>query len=333
MDNVTECDLLIVGGGPAGLSAAINGASEGLNVVLMDSGPELGGQARRSSLIENYAGFPEGISGQELLNKFVDQASKFHTEILCPQRAAALRADGDRRLVVSDDEQIYSARAVILSLGLSYRRLAAPGLGAMLGRGALYGTPSIDPLALGQCVISIVGGANSAGQAAMDLARNKQIRIRMLIRRRIEDQMSTYLLERIREMVNIEIVEGVEVVEVLGDQKLRAIKVKKGESVETIDTDHMFIFIGAQPKTMWLNGSVALDARKYVVTGSANLKSGIWTLERPPLSFETSMPGVFACGDVRLGSIKRVAAAVGEGAGALAACHEYFRLTGSGENK
>jgi len=318
-----------VGGGPAGLSAAINGASEGLRIILMDSGPELGGQAAKSSLIENYPGFPEGASGSDLIGRFIEQAKKFNTLVECPQTAIGLRADGNRRIVTTDDEEIIAARMVILSAGLSYRRLAAPGIGHLMGRGVLYGAPTYDPRTMGSCKICIVGGANSAGQAAMHLSRNPTASIRLLIRKDLRAQMSTYLVDRIIETENIEVCEGVEVIGVDGKQSLETVTIKKmaDGSEEQIDANHLFIFIGASPKTMWLNGSVAMDEKKFILTGPELLDS--WKLtERLPLGFETSMPGVFACGDVRAGSTKRIASAVGEGSVALQYCHNYSRLPG-----
>lgn len=325
-----EVDLIIVGGGPAGLAAAINGSSEGLRVLLMDSGPELGGQAVRSSLIENYPGFPDGVSGKDLLGMFINQSRRFGTDLLCPQTAVALRQDGPWRVIMTDDEQTFATRMVILSIGLSYRRLGASGLGALMGRGVHYGVPPIDPNAMGECHICIVGGANSAGQAAMDLARNPQAQIKMLVRRGIAEQMSHYLVERIRRTPNIEVVEGVEVTEVRGSSTLETIVTSSldGNTKDEFPASHMFIFIGAAPKTLWLNGSIALDPKKFVITGPKLITDGLWKSgDRPPLHFETTMPGVFACGDVRLGSIKRVASAVGEGSAALATCHEYLRIT------
>ena len=322
-----ECDLLIVGGGPAGLSAAINGASEGLNVMLLDSGPEPGGQASKSSLIENYPGFPDGISGGELIGKFLSQANKFKTQIVCPQAAIGIQTDGDRRLVITDDEELISARAVLIAAGLSYRRLAAPGIGPLMGRGVLYGAPTTNPELLGACTVCIVGGANSAGQAAMHLSSNPNVQVKMLVRRPIKDQMSQYLVDRVEACESIEVIEGVEVREVVGKAKLETVvlnHIGKDETSE-IAANHLFIFIGASPKTMWLNGSVALDERKFILTGN-KIPTERWTLERPPLYFETSMPGVFAAGDVRLGSTKRITGAAGEGSAALQECHELFRL-------
>ncbi|MBU2330112.1 NAD(P)/FAD-dependent oxidoreductase, partial [Patescibacteria group bacterium] len=214
-----ECDLIIVGGGPAGLSAAINGASEGLNIILIDSGPALGGQAAKSSLIENYPGFPKGITGPDLVGNWIEQAGKFKTVMECPQTALGLRADGDRKIVVTDDDEIVG-KMVILSAGLSYRRLAAPGVSTLMGRGVLYGAPTFDPRSMGDCKICIVGGANSAGQAAMHMSMNPSAQVQLLIRKRLEDQMSTYLVERVRAAENITVCEGVEVIEACGAQSL-----------------------------------------------------------------------------------------------------------------
>lgn len=329
MSTTRECDLLIVGGGPAGLSAAINGASEGLNIILMDSGPGLGGQAAKSSLIENYPGFPEGISGSDLIGRYIEQAKKFRTIVECPQTAIGIRADGDSRIVTTDDEELIAAKMVIISAGLSYRRLAAPGIGHLMGRGVLYGAPTYDPRTMGACKICIVGGANSAGQAAMHLSRNPEASVRLLIRKDIRTQMSTYLVERILKTANIEVCEGVEVIGVDGKQSLETVTVKNidDDSERQLDANHLFIFIGASPKTMWLNGSVEMDERKFIRTG-AELKT--WGAERPAFGFETSMPGVFACGDVRAGSTKRIASAVGEGSVALQQCHNYAGLMGIG---
>lgn len=328
MSKSRQCDLLIIGGGPAGLSAAINGASEGLNIILMDSGPQLGGQAAKSSLIENYPGFPEGITGNDLIGRYIEQAKKFKTVVECPQTAIGLRADGMDRIVTTDEEDMIVAKMVILSAGLSYRRLAAPGIGHLMGRGVLYGAPTFDPRSMGSCEICIVGGANSAGQAAMHMSRNPTAKIRLLIRKKIEDQMSTYLVERIREAPNVEICEGVEVIGVDGKQSLEEVVISRiaDGSEERLTANHLFIFIGASPKTLWLNGSVAMNERKFILTG-IDLKED-WKLERPPLGFETSMPGVFACGDVRFGSTKRIASAVGEGSVALQSCHDYARTLG-----
>jgi len=326
-----DYDLLIIGGGPAGLGAAINAASEGLSTCLIDSGPELGGQARWSSLIENYGGFPDGISGTDLMGNFIKQAGKFSTELMCPQKATSIREDGDHRIVITDDDDELAARMVIITAGLSYKRLDAKNLGQFMGRGVQYGAPTSDPKSLGTCDICVVGGANSAGQAAMHLSSNPDANVRLLIRKGIEVQMSDYLVQRIRATPNIIVCEGVEVTEVSGKNSLEEVTLKSTQdgTIETIPAHHLFIFIGASPKTQWLNGTVVTDERKFILTGS-RLPSGLWTLQRPPLGFETCLPGVFCAGDVRLGSTKRIASAVGEGSVAVQMCHDYARMQAQG---
>ena len=320
-----ECDLIIVGAGPAGFSAAINGASEGLKIILIDSGPSLGGQARQSSLIENYPGFPEGISGPDLIDLLHRQTRKFNAQIECPQVASSLELDGRHRVITTKAGDLFVSRMAILSGGLSYRKLDAKGVPDLMGKGVVYGAPTCDPLKLGSCDICIVGGANSAGQAAMHLSRNPEARIRLLIRKGLADQMSTYLVERIRVTPNIEVIEGVEVSEVAGEHMLQSVQVRRfaDGSFDHIDAAHLFIFIGAQPKVEWLDGSVAMDERKFIRTGT-DLDAD-WKLARNPFGFETSMPGVFCAGDLRWNSTKRIAAAAGEGAVALQYCHGYSR--------
>ena len=321
-----DCDLIIIGAGPAGLSAAINGASEGLKIILIDSGPNLGGQAAQSSLIENYPGFPDGISGSDLIGRFYQQTRKFSAEIHCPLVATNLELDGARRIVTTRSGDTFAARMAILSGGLSYRKLEAKGVPELQEKGVVYGAPTCDPLSMGDCSICIVGGANSAGQAAMHMSRNPAARIRLLVRKRLEDQMSTYLVDRIRVAGNIEVIEGVEVVETAGEQSLERVSIMRmsDASVEHIDATYLFIFIGAQPKVEWLDGSVAMDERKFILTGTD--LDAHWKLDRNPFGFETSMPGVFCAGDLRGNSTKRIAAAAGEGAVALQYCHGFSRI-------
>lgn len=324
-------DLLIIGGGPAGLCAAINGASEGLNIKLFDSGLTLGGQAKESSAIENYPGFPEGITGDLLMSSFVRQAEKFNTEMYCPVTAVSLVKDDKGVItVLTDDFQEYHAQSVLISSGLSYRRLTATGLGPLMGRGVYYGAPT-GKLPLNKaCNISVVGGANSAGQAVINLAQNKKSKIKLLIRKTIEHQMSQYLIDRIRKLSNVEICEGCEVVEASGKTCLSEIKYNVHDQAgamitEGISTemDYMFIFIGAAPRTYWLNGLVDMDDKKFIKTWNDLDHSDI-LMKRAALPYETSIPGVFAAGDVRLGSTKRIASAVGEGAMALQMVHNYL---------
>lgn len=327
----TQCDLLIVGGGPAGMALAINSGSEGVDVKLLDSGPLLGGQAVQSSMIENYAGFPDGVTGSDLMFRCVKQAQKFGVDALCPETAATIRRDGDFALVTTDHGNEYAAKAVILAIGLSYRTLPARGLVPLFGRGVLYGQPT-GTTAFENCKIFVVGGANSAGQAAVHFSKNPQTSVTILIRKRITDQMSEYLINRLKAAPNVTIMEHVEVMEVAGVNKLEQIVVRKADkSLQTLPADHMFIYIGAQPKTFWLNGTIAMDKRKFILTGPKLVGMNLWKGgDRQPLPFETCEPGVFACGDVRLGSTKRVTSAMGEAVGALQSFYEYMDLLNGG---
>ena len=312
-------DLLIVGAGPAGMSAAINGASEGLSVCMIDGNSWLGGQARESHAIENYPGFPEGITGNDLMNRFTDQASKFNTEIDCPVKAQNIRKEPDGTIVVTaEDYEEYHAKTVLLGLGLSYRRLYAENISKFIGRGVYYGLPlDIASMKRRKCSIVVVGGANSAGQAVMKLAQNPNAHVTMVIRRCIEDQMSTYLIERIKSYPNVDVREGEEVLKCVGGDGMEDVYLKSGEK---ICAGTMCIFIGAVPKTVWLRGSgVDMDARGFIRTWhDVELHQDA---ERWHLPFETSMKGVFAAGDVRVGSVKRIAAAIGEGGAALQMIH------------
>lgn len=312
------CDLLIVGSGPAGMSAAINGASEGLKVCMLDGNTFLGGQARESNAIENYPGFPEGITGADLMNRFTDQATKFHTAIHAPVRAVKLRREDDGTLVVtSEDYMEFRSKTVLLSLGLSYRRLDTEGVSKYMGRGVYYGLPGgVFHPHKKKCGVVVVGGANSAGQAVMHLARNKDLHITMLIRRKIEDQMSTYLIERIRQFPNVEVKEGVEVRACDGNSThLECAHLSDGT---TVKASAMFIFIGAVPKTAWLEGVIEMDDKKFIKTWDDLDLHG---KHKGVMPFETTVRGVFAAGDVRRGSVKRIAAAIGEGGHALQMIH------------
>ena len=324
-----EYDLIVVGGGPAGLAAVINGASEGLSTLLIDSGPRLGGQAAQSSLIENYPGFSKGVSGEDLMNECAAQARKFGVHIECPVRAIGLRDEITRRIITTEDDHSHVGRTVILSAGLSYRRLDAENLGGFIGQGAFYGVPAKDPDTYKEKTVCVVGGANSAGQAVTHLAKNPKISIKLLIRKKIEDQMSQYLIDRIRLLKNVEVMEGVQVSRVDGKNTLEEVVVfdaAKGDHV-TIPAQYLFIFIGAQPKTLWLRGVIDMNDRGFILTGSRLVENKQWKdVDRLPLTFETSMPGVFACGDVRADSTKRIASASGEGSVALQLCHTYLGI-------
>lgn len=322
-----ECDLLIIGGGPAGLSAAINGASEGLNVRLLDAGHTLGGQARESSAIENYPGFPEGVTGNDLMSRFVRQADRFKTSILCPLQAAHLQIDGDHKIITTEDYSEYTAKSVIISIGLSYRRLSASGTGPLMGRGIWYGMPPGRFMPTKACQIAVIGGANSAGQAVLKLASNPKINIKMIIRKTLESQMSTYLIDRIRAAPNVEVCEGCEVRSAHGRIDLESITVRYGDQTEkTLSITHMFIFIGAVPKTLWLKSALQLDEHRFIKTWKdveLSIADQMYH-DKIVMPYETSLQGVFAAGDVRKGSTKRIATAIGEGAGALQMVHNYL---------
>lgn len=313
-----DCDLLVVGGGPAGLSAAINGASEGLRVCLLDAGLQLGGQARESAAIENYPGFPNGITGDALMGAFVLQAKRFGADMLAPVNAAAMRREGDVKIITTDDYQTFGARAVLLSNGLAYRRLSAEGIGPLMGRGVFYGIPPANVAARGACKVAIVGGANSAGQAAVKIASNPNAQVRIVVRKTLADQMSTYLISRIRTIPNIEVCEGCEVMSVYGTSKLEGAFIRGPEGpANDVKLDYLFIFIGAIPRTLWLPDAIEKDETHFIKTWRDTTRSDA-------LPYETSIPGVFAAGDVRMGSTKRIAAAIGEGAAALPMIHAYL---------
>lgn len=306
----TIYDLVIVGGGPSGLSAAINGASEGLSVAILDAERTFGGQARESAAIENYAGFPDGITGDALMSALVRQAVKFETSMYCPVTATRVSRDHDLLTVLDEFGNEYVAKTVLLSLGLSYRRLNARGVGPLMGRGCFYGVPNGKGPGH-QCTLAVVGGANSAGQAVLHLAKNPRADVHLLIRKTIEAQMSTYLIKRIRATPNITICENCEVVEAIGSDHLRELHVVRDGVEVTMPAQFMFIYIGALPKTYWLRDCITLDDHGFIET---------WAKDTLP--FETSLQGVFAAGDVRVGSVKRIAAAVGEGATALQMIHK-----------
>ena len=326
-DNVVY-DLCIIGAGPAGLAAAVYGASEGLRTIVVEREAP-GGQAGLSAAIENYLGFPKGLSGADLAHRAVAQVTRFGAEMVVARDAMRLEVRGPvRALSIGDDAEIES-KAVVLATGVAYRRLEAPGIEAVEGRGVYYGASAAEATACTGEDVYVVGGANSAGQAVLNLARFAR-RVVMLVRSHdLELSMSQYLIERIAGTPNIELRVRSEVVEARGEGHLEAITIADIDTGarEEVDTNFLFAFIGAAPRTAWLGSDIARDEKGFVITGRgllANCEVSRWQLLREPFPLETSIPGVFAAGDVRLDSMKRVASAVGEGAMAVALVHQYL---------
>ena len=322
-------DLLIVGGGPAGLAAAVYGASEGLSTVMIEREAP-GGQAGSSSRIENYLGFPIGLSGGDLTRRAVTQARRFGVEILTPQEVTQVRAEDPYRIVKLSDGSEISCHALLVATGVSYRRLDVPGMEALYGAGVYYGAAQTEAIACSGEDVYIVGGANSAGQAAMYFSKHAR-KVIMLIRgESLTKSMSQYLIEQIASTDNIEVQPFTQVVEVKGTSHLEAISLENVTTgtIETVPATSLFIFIGASPRTDWLEGVIERDRNGFILTGSELLSERKrpkgWTLDRDPFLLETNIPGIFAAGDVRYGSVKRVASGVGEGAIAVQFIHRYL---------
>ncbi|WP_033324015.1 FAD-dependent oxidoreductase [Actinomadura atramentaria] len=314
-------DLIVVGAGPAGLGAAVYGASEGLRTVLIEQHAS-GGQAGQSSRIENYLGFPDGVSGAQLADRARRQAERFGVELVTTGRVTGLEERGRARVVRQADGTEVAAHAVILATGVSYRRLNAPGLEEFTGRGVFYGAATTETPACAEQEVYVVGGANSAGQCAVHLAKTAE-KVHLLVRADgLEASMSRYLIERIEGLPNVEVHTRTVVTGGAGDDHLQRLTLSGPDGERTVDAQWLFVFIGAEPGTDWLGDAVARDEAGYVLTGP-DLDGGGTEL-RPPYFLETSVPGVFAAGDVRAGSIKRVAAAVGDGAMAVTLVHRYL---------
>jgi thioredoxin reductase (NADPH) len=322
-------DLVVVGAGPAGLAAGVYGGSEGLRTLLVERQAP-GGQAGQSSRIENYLGFPTGLSGQELAQRAYMQARRFHTEVLTVQAATSLEAAGSSHSVRLSDGAELRAHAIILATGVAYRRLEAPGVDELTGAGVYYGAPGTADDALAGEHVLVVGAANSAGQAVMDLATKRDVaKVTLLCRGdSLEKAMSQYLVDRIYAQDNVEVLLRTAVAEARGDGRLEQAVLRSPDGDTTVDTGAMFIFIGAKPETDWLDGRVERDERGFVLSGPDLLAGGRrpqgWPLERDPFLLETNVPGVFVAGDVRHGSLKRVASSVGEGAMAVRFVHEHL---------
>ena len=322
-------DLLIIGGGPAGLAAAVYGASEGLRTVMIEREAP-GGQAGMSSKIENYLGFPTGLSGGDLARRAVTQARRFGVEILAPQEATAVRVDGPSRIVTLADGTELGCKALLIASGVSYRKLVIPGAERLQGSGVYYGAAMTEAASCKNEDVYIVGGANSAGQAAMYFSKYAR-RVVILVRGdSLSSSMSQYLIDEIKKTENIHVEPHSQVMEVHGDQHLEAISILCSDSgaTERVPATGLFIFIGAEPRTDWLAGMVERDERGFVLSGPDLMRDGRrpkgWTADREPWLLETSVPGIFAVGDVRHGSVKRVASGVGEGAIAVQFIHQYL---------
>jgi thioredoxin reductase (NADPH) len=316
-------DLVIVGGGPAGLGAAVYGASEGLRTVLVER-EATGGQAGQSSRIENYLGFPDGVSGGQLTERARRQASKFGAELLTTRVVDRLEVRGSARVVHFDDGGEIAAHAVVLATGVSYRRMTAPGVDELVGAGVYYGSAATEAQACADQDVYIVGGANSAGQAAVYFS-NYASQVTMLVRGpSLERSMSTYLIDQITGLPNVDVRTHSTAVRAEGeDDHLARLAIDTPDGQETLEIDACFVFIGALPRTDWLDGVVARDARGFILAGPEVRDHG-WPLHREPQALETSVPGVFVAGDVRARSIKRVASAVGEGSMAVSLIHQYL---------
>jgi thioredoxin reductase (NADPH) len=316
-------DVAIVGGGPAGLAAAVYGASEGLRTIVVEREAP-GGQAGTSSRIENYLGFPSGISGDELASRALQQARRLGAEILVTRSVVGL--DPGEHEVLLDGAESVRARSLILATGVSWRRLAIDGIDRLIGKGVFYGASRSEANTIHGLDVHLIGAGNSAGQAALHFASHARSVTLVVRGKSLEDSMSHYLIAQIRLKSNISVRLGAEVDAVHGDGNLAAIDIldRASGAVGRHDCGGLFIFIGADAETEWLPSDIACNDRGYILTGDEAKKAGRWPLGRDPYLLETSAPGVFACGDVRLSPVKRVASAVGEGSMAIAFVHQYL---------
>ncbi len=322
-------DLVVIGGGPAGLGSAVYSASEGLRTVLVER-QATGGQAGQSSRIENYLGFPDGVSGAQLTDRARRQAAKFGAEVLSARDVVGLEARGSARVVRFGDGSEIAAHSVVLATGVSYRSLDAPGVAEFTGRGVFYGSAATEAPTCRGLDVYIVGGANSAGQAAVFFSRHAKT-VTLLVRgTSLESSMSYYLIKQLESIENVSVRTRTEVAEAQGDGHLERLVLRDRDTgaTEIVDCGPMFVFIGAAPRTEWLQGVLVRDHRGFVRTGPDLLTEGKppagWSLDREPYYLESSVPGVFVAGDVRAESVKRVASAVGEGAMAVTLVHRYL---------
>jgi thioredoxin reductase (NADPH) len=319
-----EYDTIIVGGGPAGLAAAVYGASEGLRTLVVEREAP-GGQAGTSSRIENYLGFPNGVSGDELATRALQQARRLGAEIVVTRSVAQI--DPNRREILLDGGEAVATSTVILATGVSWRRMNIAGFDRLIGKGIYYGAARSEADATHGLNIHLIGAGNSAGQAALFFANHARSVTLVVRGKSLEKGMSHYLIEQIRAQSNIEVRLSSEVKVVYGEGNLSAIDIQEADSEATTrhESGGLFVFIGADADTAWLPAEIARDSRGYVLTGDDVVRAGRWPLERDPYLLEASLPGIFACGDVRLSPVKRVAAAVGEGSMAIALVHQFLR--------
>ena len=321
-------DVVVVGGGPAGLAAAVYAASEGLRTILVER-DATGGQAGTSSRIENYLGFPSGISGSDLARRATDQAKRFGAEIVSAQDVTCIRRNDPYRIVVLSDESELNCKAVLIASGMEVRRLEAPGVAALVGVGVYYGAALSEAAMYRDKHVFVIGGGNSAGQGAMFFSRYAR-QVTVVVRPPKLDTMSQYLIDRISETANIDVLVGTVVSSVSGSGRLEHITLTDVETnaAREVDGDAMFVFIGSSPRTEMVSDLVERDSQGFIMTGRDLLVDGhwpkSWTVERDPFLFETSVPGIFAAGDARRGSSKRVAAAVGEGSATVSMIHQYL---------
>ncbi len=324
-----EYDTVIVGAGPAGLAAAVYGASEGLRTIVVEREAP-GGQAGTSSRIENYLGFPSGVSGDELANRALQQARRLGAEILVTR--SITRVDAPTRHVHLDGGDVLRARTIILACGVSWRRLSIEGFDRLAGKGVFYGAARSEAANTHGLDVHIIGAGNSAGQAALFFSTHARSVTIVHRGETLQKSMSRYLVDQLGSRPNIRVLYRSEVTAAHGDTSLEAIDVADNEMGATtrVESGGLFIFIGADAETAWLPTEIALDPRGYVLTGDDVGRAGRWELDRDPYLLETSVPGIFACGDVRFGPVKRVAAAVGEGSMAIAFVHQYLREAETG---
>jgi thioredoxin reductase (NADPH) len=318
-----DYDVVVVGGGPAGMAAAVYGASEGLRTIVVEREAP-GGQAGTSSRIENYLGFPAGVSGDELASRALQQAWRLGAEVLVTR--SITRIDPSARHVHLDGGDVLRARTIILACGVAWRRLGIEGFDRLAGKGISYGAARSEAAGVHGLDVHIIGAGNSAGQAALFFANHARSVTILCRGDRLDTSMSRYLVDQLAVRSNIHALYRTEVVAAHGDVSIEAVEVRDTVTSETtrLDSGGLFIFIGADAETAWLPPEIAVDARGYVLTGSDVRAAGRWELERDPYLLETAVPGVFACGDVRYAPVKRVAAAVGEGSMAIAFVHQYL---------